>query len=122
MAGIWTTRSKRKLVSPERRRRTTTDVRRRLVPRKVSERRAYRVLVERHWQVNHKRVHRLWKGENMRVPGKQHRRQRFSGGGERSCAGPHGLLKHNRVADFTTRPFPLETTAWRSGTKTAVRG
>ena len=30
--------------------------------------RIVRVLVERHWQVNHKRVHRLWKRENMQVP------------------------------------------------------
>ena len=101
------------LVNPERRRRTTTEVRRRLGPQKVSERRAcrvldqprstqryplrrvddeprllremrtlarqrprfgaqriVRVLVERHWQVNHKRVHRLWKRENMQVPRK----------------------------------------------------
>ena len=116
------------LVNPERRRRTTTEVRRRLGPQKVSERRAcrvldqprstqryqlrrvddeprllremralarqrprfgakriHRVLVERHWQVNHKRVHPLWKRENMQVPRKQHRRGRFSGGSENSC-------------------------------------
>ena len=95
----------------------TTEVRRRLGPQKVSERRACRVLdplrstqryplrrvddeprllremralarrrpccgadrtcrllVQRDWQVNHKRVHRLWKRENMQVPRKQHRR------------------------------------------------
>ena len=106
----------------------TTEVRRRLGPQKVSERRAcrvldqprstqryqlrrvddeprllremralarqrprfgakriVRVLVERHWKVNHKRVHRLWKRENMQVPRKQHRRGRFSGGSENSC-------------------------------------
>ena len=39
--------------------------------------RIVRVLVERHWQVNHKRVHRLWKRENMQVPRKQHRRGVF---------------------------------------------
>ena len=47
--------------------------------------RIVRVLVERHWQVNHKRVHRLWKRENMQVPKKQNRRRRFSGGSENSC-------------------------------------
>ena len=36
--------------------------------------RIVRVLVERHWQVNHKRVHRLWKRENMQVLRKQYRR------------------------------------------------
>ena len=44
-----------------------------------------RLLVQRDWQVNHKRVHRLWKRENMQVPRKQHRRRRFSGGSENSC-------------------------------------
>ena len=39
--------------------------------------RIHRVLVDRHWQVNHKRFHRLWKRENMQVPRKQHRRRRF---------------------------------------------
>ena len=47
--------------------------------------RTCRLLVERDWQVNHKCVHRLWKRENMQVPGKQHRRRRFSGGSENSC-------------------------------------
>ena len=94
----------RKLVSPDRRQRTTTEVRHRLGLQKVLERRGCRVLdqprstqryqsrrsddeprllremralarqrprfggdridrvlVERHWQVNHKRVRRLWK-------------------------------------------------------------
>ena len=45
----------------------------------------HRLLVERHWQVNHKRVHRLWKRDNLQVPRKQHRRRRFSGGSENSC-------------------------------------
>ena len=48
--------------------------------------RIHRLLLERDWQVNHKRVHRLWKRENMQVPRKQHRRRRFSGGSENSCA------------------------------------
>ena len=117
-----------KLVSPERRRRTIAEMRRRLGPQKVSERRAcrvlnqprstqryqpcrpnheprllremralarqrprfgaariHRLLVERDWQVNLKRVHRLWKRENLQVPRKQHRRRRFSGSSENSC-------------------------------------
>ncbi len=115
-------------MSPERRRRTIAQVRRRLGPEEVSERRAcrvldqprstqryqsrrpkdeprllremralarrrprfgaeriHRLLVSRDWQVNHKRVHRLWKRENMQIPRKQHRRRRFPGGSENSC-------------------------------------
>ena len=47
--------------------------------------RIHRLLVERHWHVNHKRMQRLRKQENMQVPRKQHRRRRFSGGSENSC-------------------------------------
>ena len=115
-------------MSPERRRRTVAEVRRRLGPQKVSERRAcrildqprntqryqsrrpddeprllremralarqrprfgaeriHRLLVERAWKVNEKRVHRLWKREHMQVPRKQHRKRRFPGGSENSC-------------------------------------
>ena len=36
---------------------------------------AHRLLVERHWQVNPKRVHRLWKREHIHVPRKQQRRR-----------------------------------------------
>ena len=117
-----------KLVSPERRRRTIKQVRPRLGPQRISERRACRVLgqprstqryqsrrpvdearllqemrtiarqrprfgaerihrqlVARDWQVNHKRVHRLWKREHMQVPQKQHRRRRCFGGSANSC-------------------------------------
>jgi len=48
--------------------------------------RIHRLLMERDWQINHKRVHRPWKRENMQVPRKQHCRRRFSGGSENSCA------------------------------------
>jgi putative transposase len=48
--------------------------------------RIHKLLVARYWHVNDKRVHRLWKRENMQVPQKQHRRRHFSGGGsENSC-------------------------------------
>lgn len=47
--------------------------------------RIHRLLVADHWKVNHKRVHRLWKQENMQVPRKQHKKRRFSGGSENSC-------------------------------------
>jgi putative transposase len=55
--------------------------------------RIHRLLVERHWQVNPKRVHRLWKRENMQVPRKQHRRRRFPGGSENSCVRRRALHK-----------------------------
>ena len=47
--------------------------------------RFYRLLMQRGWTVNEKRVHRLWKGEHMQVPGKQHRKRRFPGGSENAC-------------------------------------
>jgi putative transposase len=115
-------------VSPERRRRTVTEVRRCLGPDRISERRACRVLSQprgtqryqarraedepqllgvmrrltgqrprfgcprihellltRGWQVNHKRIHRLWKQEQMQVPRKQQRRRRLPGSSENSC-------------------------------------
>ena len=48
--------------------------------------RIHKLLVDRDWLVNHKRVHRLWKRENMQVPKKQHRRRRLClGGSANSC-------------------------------------
>jgi transposase InsO family protein len=47
--------------------------------------RVHRTIVATGWQVNHKRVHRLWKQEHMQVPRKQHRRRRLYGGSENSC-------------------------------------
>ena len=47
--------------------------------------RIHRLLVERDWRINEKRVHRLWKREHMQVPRKQHRKRRFPGGSENSC-------------------------------------
>ena len=107
-------------MSPERRRRTVAEVRRRLGPENVSERRAchvlgqprgtqryrsrraadeprllaemrrlarqrprfgcpriHRLLVERDWPVNHKRVERIWRQEGLKVPTKQRKRGRL---------------------------------------------
>jgi putative transposase len=129
-------------VSPERRRRTVEEVRRRLGPEKVSERRACRVLeqprntqrykaqrpaqdesllkemrrmarlrprfgcpriheqlVASDWRVNRKRVHRLWKQEQMQVPRKQHRRRRLPGGSENSCV-RHRAERKNHVWSY----------------------
>ena len=47
--------------------------------------RIYRLLTQRGWTVNEKRVHRLWKREHMQVPRKQHRKRRFPGGSENGC-------------------------------------
>jgi putative transposase len=129
-------------VSPERRRRTIAEVRRRLGPEKVSERRACRVLeqprntqryearrpaqdqvllkemrrlarrrprwgcpriyealVSSGWEVNRKRVHRLWKQEQMQVPRKQHRKRRLPGGSENSCV-RHRAERMNHVWSY----------------------
>ena len=45
-------------------------------------------LMKRGWEVNHKRVERLWREEGMQVPRKQRKRRRScaaSGGSENSC-------------------------------------
>ena len=47
--------------------------------------RIHRLLVKRDWQVNVKRVHRLWKQEHMQVPRKQHRKRRLPGGSQNGC-------------------------------------
>jgi len=65
--------------------------------------RIHRLLVERDWHVNPKRVHRLWRRENMQVPRKQHRRRRFSGGSENSCVRRRAQHKdHVWSYDFVT--------------------
>ena len=126
-----------KLLSPERRRLTVTEVRRRLGPETVSERRACRVLgqprtTQRYqtqrpagerkllaemrsishrrprygsprvhrtlratgWHVNHKRIERIWREENMQVSKRQHRRRRLPNcGSENSCVRRRALHK-----------------------------
>ena len=56
-------------------------------PRRGSER-VYQMLIGTPWQVNFKRVHRLWKQEHLQVPGKQHKRRRLPalGGSENSVS------------------------------------
>ena len=137
-------------MSPERKRRTVDEVRRRLGPEKVSERRAckvlgqprgtqrytkrrpadeaklleemrqiarkrsrfgspriYQALRRRGWQVNHKRVERLWREEGMQVPKKQHKKRRGGdGGSENSCvrkraARPNHVWSYDFVEDRT---------------------
>ena len=62
-----------------------------------------RWLLERDGQVNHKRVHRLWKRENLQVPMKQHRRRRISGGSDNSCVRRLAEQKHHVWSyDFLT--------------------
>src|SRR5215216_2394299 len=73
-----------KLLSPTRRRAAVEHVRQQLG---VSERRACGVLRREGWLVNKKRVHRLWREEGLKVPEKQHKRQRLPilGQSENGC-------------------------------------
>jgi putative transposase len=49
-------------------------------------RRVWAMLRREGWQVNKKRVHRLWRKEGLKVPeGKQRKRRRLLGGSENSC-------------------------------------
>ncbi len=75
--------------------------------------RIHRLLIERHWHVNHKRVHRLWKRENMQVPRKQRRKRRFSGCSENSCVRHRATYKdhvwsYDFVHDRTHNGRPLK--------------
>jgi len=135
-----------KLVDPERRRRTVKEVRRRLGPDRVSERKACRVLgqprstqryesrkpsqdeallkemrrithrrprfgcprvydelTKRGWQVNRKRVHRLWKQEHMQIARKQQKRRRLPGHSGNGCIRHRPMHKdHVWSYDFLT--------------------
>ncbi|MDB4807696.1 IS3 family transposase [bacterium] len=65
--------------------------------------RIHRLLTQRGWTVNEKRVHRLWKREHMQVPRKQHRKRRFPGGSENSCVRHRARYKdHVWSYDFVT--------------------
>ena len=61
--------------------------------------RVHQTIVATGWQVNHKRVHRLWKQEHMQVPRKQHRRRRLSGASENSCV-RHRAERINHVWSY----------------------
>ncbi len=55
------------------------------------------------WQVNFKRVHRIWKKEHMQVPRKQRKRWRLPGTSANECV-PHRATDRNhvRIYDFLT--------------------
>ncbi len=53
-------------------------------PRYGSER-VHQLLVNTGWRVNFKRVHRLWKAEDMQVPQKQRKRRRLPGHSAHGC-------------------------------------
>ena len=56
-------------------------------------------LLAQGWQVNHKRIHRLWKQEQLQVPRKQHRRRRLPGSSENSCI-RHRAMRINHVWSY----------------------
>ena len=65
--------------------------------------RIHQELQKRGWRVNHKRVHRLWKQEQMQVPRKQHRRRRLPGDSGNSCIRRRAQYKdHVWSYDFVT--------------------
>ena len=47
--------------------------------------RIHDLLTKQGWTVNRKRVHRLWKQEQMQVPRKQHKRRRLPGSSANGC-------------------------------------
>ena len=47
--------------------------------------RIFKLLLSRGWQINEKRVHRLWKQESMQVPVKQYRKRRLPGNSDNGC-------------------------------------
>ncbi len=54
--------------------------------------RIHDALRKRGWQVNHKRIERLWQEEGMQVPKKQQKKRRVTlGGSENSCARKRAL-------------------------------
>jgi len=66
--------------------------------------RVHRTLLATGWYVNHKRIERIWREENMQVPKKQHRRRRLPNcGSENSCVRRRALHKdHVWSYDFVT--------------------
>ena len=66
--------------------------------------RTHRLLQTLGWRVNHKRIERIWREENMQVPEKQHKRRRLtSGGSQNSCVRHRAQYKdHVWSYDFVT--------------------
>ena len=64
--------------------------------------RIHDALKKRGWEVNHKRVERLWREEGMQVPRKQQKRRRtHTGGSENSCVRKRPMwLNHIWSYDF----------------------
>ena len=67
-------------------------------PRYGSER-VHQLLVGTGWRVNIKRVHRLWKQEQMQVPAKQHKRRRLPGSSANGCV-RHKATHRNHVWSY----------------------
>lgn len=71
--------------------------------------RIHDALQKRGWDVNHKRVERLWREAGMQVPRKQHKRRRLAhGGSENSCVRkrplrPDHVWSYDFVEDRTER-------------------
>ena len=61
--------------------------------------RIHKLLVERDWHVNAKRVHRLWKQKQMQVPRKQQRKRRLPGGSQNGCV-RHRAERINHVWSY----------------------
>jgi putative transposase len=56
-------------------------------------RRIWALLRSEGWQVNKKRVHRLWKEQGLRVPAKQRKRRRLPGHSENGCTRKRAAYK-----------------------------
>ena len=61
--------------------------------------RIHELLLAKGWDVNHKRVHRLWKQEQLQIPSKQHRRRRLPGSSENGCI-RHRAQRVNHVWSY----------------------
>ena len=61
--------------------------------------RIHKLLVERNWKVNLKRVHRPWKREQMQVPRKQQRKRRLPGCSQNGCV-RHRADRINQVWSY----------------------
>jgi len=62
--------------------------------------RVHRMLLTDGWQVNHKRVERIWKEESMQVPKKQHKRRRLSTGGSQNSCVRHRAAHKDHVWSY----------------------